>query len=671
MIFFLFFLSLSFSLIFFSYSLNWLFLSCYIVLLAILFFKKNKLGIFCSLIGFFVGTALFFCVNKNQGGRISEVGVVVRSESGYFIFKTISGSFYVKLKNNYHEVGDLLLIKGMVCDYSFTHYQESFDFGTYLKSFGAYKQIKDYVIQVRFSNFIRINLFKEFLLSSYSADSRILIEGLVFGSSVNDISTYRAAKNLGISNLLSASGIHLGFLQIWINRIFEQRVKDKWIRLTFLIVVFIIFFIDGFPISIARILLMNFISFLISIRKLPYLSYVEKLSISGTIILFFNPLYVLNKGFFFTYPPLVVFSFLRSFIGYRDKGQRFKMSCYFGLSITGMNMSVNYTLSPLAVLAQFICSPLLSGLFCIDLLVFCGEVTRPFLDRVNYFAVFILSFSADMDFMLVCGKLSVFFTIAYYVFLLFLILIKELNLKKAFKIGSVFFICFICLAFMPDISNHYEVHFIDVGQGDSTLIRYENKNILIDTGGSLYADIANDCLIKYFQSQKITRLDAVLTTHDDYDHVGALEELEKNFPIGEVHKGGEKLQYEFGGFYINDINTYKSDTADSNYNSSVYSFAIDGTSFLIMGDAPTAIENKIIDSGSELECDVLKVGHHGSDTSSCFDFLKYTSPNMAVISCGLNNKYGHPSKSVIQSLEILKIPYVRTDLGGTYIYRIR
>lgn len=670
MIFFLFFLSCSLSLIFFSYSFNWFCLIVYICLLAFLIYKKDKWNVVAFSMGFLVGSLLFFGVNKNQSGSVSELGVVVKSEEGYFILKTIRGSFYVKYKSNPYEVGDILLMKGTASDYSFTHYQESFDFGTYLKSFGAYKQIKNYTIEVKFSNFIRMNAYKKSLLASYSEDSKILIEGLVFGSSVNDLSTYRGAKNLGISNLLSASGIHLGFLQLGINRLLEQRVKDKWIKLTFLIAVFLIFFIDGFPISIGRILLMNTISFLISIKKLPYLSYLEKLSISGSLILLFNPLYVLNKGFFFTYPPLAMFSFLRSFIGFRDKGQRFKMSCFFGLSITGMNMSSNYALSPLAVLAQFICSPLLSGLFCLDLLVFGGEVTRPFLDRINYIAVYVLSFSSNVDFLLICGRLSTGFTIAYYVFLLLLILIKELNMKKMFRFGCAFFVCFICITFVPDITNHYEVHFIDVGQGDSTLIRYERKNILVDTGGSIYADLANDCLIQYFHSLKITKLDAVLTTHDDYDHVGALTELEKNFSIGEVHKGGEKLQYEFGDFLVKDLNTFKIESGESNYNSAVYSFSIHETSFLIMGDAPIAIENKIIDSGLALDCDVLKVGHHGSDTSSSTDFLKFTSPKLAVISCGLNNLYGHPSKSVIQSLEALKIPYVRTDLNGTYVYKM-
>ena len=171
------------------------------------------------------------------------------------------------------------------------------------------------------------------------------------------------------------------------------------------------------------------------------------------------------------------------------------------------------------------------------------------------------------------------------------------------------------------------------------MIRYKNKNYLIDTGGLTYVDLAKECLIPYFAKLRIKKIDRVYITHMDFDHYGALDSLVNNFKI-------ESVLYNEGDDFIKDINVYKDKEKDTNYNSSVFSFKIKNTSFLIMGDAPKEIERKLI-SSIDSNIDVLKVGHHGSNTSSSYEFLKYIRPKFAVISCGLNNKYNHPSASVI------------------------
>ena len=88
-----------------------------------------------------------------------------------------------------------------------------------------------------------------------------------------------------------------------------------------------------------------------------------------------------------------------------------------------------------------------------------------------------------------------------------------------------------------------------------------------------------------------------------------------------------------------------------------------------MGDAPSYVEKEIIKNEAEIKCDILKVGHHGSNTSTCEDWLKYLSPKEAIISCGKNNKYGHPNKEVVSLLSKYKIKIHRTDLEGTIVYK--
>lgn len=212
--------------------------------------------------------------------------------------------------------------------------------------------------------------------------------------------------------------------------------------------------------------------------------------------------------------------------------------------------------------------------------------------------------------------------------------------------------------------------FINVGQGDSTLIRYKNKNILIDTGGSNYSNLAEDCLIPFFNKLKINSIDLLLATHNDYDHIGAYEKLKDNFSVKEYYNNGDRKEFFISDLKISDLHKYKDPKKDENYNSSIFQFKIKDTSFLIMGDAPIEVEKKLIIDYPNLKADVIKIGHHGSNTSSSYEFLKHVSPKKAVISCGYNNFYSHPHKEVISNLDKLNISYYRTDLEGSYFYKV-
>ena len=179
---------------------------------------------------------------------------------------------------------------------------------------------------------------------------------------------------------------------------------------------------------------------------------------------------------------------------------------------------------------------------------------------------------------------------------------------KARNVSLIVLISLTSLTFTKDIGSHYEVHFIDVGQGDATLIRYERTNVLVDTGGNLYIDLAKECLIKYFNRLKIEKIDAVFLTHLDYDHYGALNSLVENFEVGEVYYPYERdIEYDVNGFKIVDINRFKDSKKDTNYNSAVFKFQIKETSFLLMGDAPIEIENKLMSYYKDyIDVDVLK-----------------------------------------------------------------
>ncbi|MGM9974969.1 MAG: ComEC/Rec2 family competence protein [Clostridiaceae bacterium] len=234
------------------------------------------------------------------------------------------------------------------------------------------------------------------------------------------------------------------------------------------------------------------------------------------------------------------------------------------------------------------------------------------------------------------------------------------------------------------------IHFIDVGQGDSILIQYKNKNILIDAG----PDYSEKFLIKYLKDNKIKSLDVVIATHPHEDHIGGMDAIIKAFKIKSFH--APKIISNDESFVkmvkslrdrnllINQIKNGKSISLDkeakiyflspsedsyeniNNY-SAVALLTYKNTSYLFAGDAEEPIENELMNNYPELKTDLIKLGHHGSKTSSTEPFLRTLSPKIAVISCGLGNDYNHPAPIIMDRIRALDIKALRTDTMGTIV----
>ena len=237
----------------------------------------------------------------------------------------------------------------------------------------------------------------------------------------------------------------------------------------------------------------------------------------------------------------------------------------------------------------------------------------------------------------------------------------------------------------PDVM---EVHFIDVGQGDSTLIKCAGQTLLIDTAT---AD-KGTAIQNYLTKQGVEKLDYLVLTHPDSDHIGAAAVIITKFEIGRV----------FVSNFEKDNSTYRkmiqalddkrlkaevpkvgstfnlgsavctvlapNRTYDDPNDASVALLVQNGeTRFLFTGDAQEEAEEDILANGLELKADVYKAGHHGSRTSSCEDLLDAVDPEFAVISCGKGNSYGHPHAQVLNSLRARDIKVYRTDEQGSLI----
>lgn len=233
-----------------------------------------------------------------------------------------------------------------------------------------------------------------------------------------------------------------------------------------------------------------------------------------------------------------------------------------------------------------------------------------------------------------------------------------------------------------------EVHYIDVGQGDSVLIESGNHYMLIDAGKSCKANI----IINYLKKIGVKKLDYTIWTHPDADHIGGAANIIKTFNIGKVimsgkthttityknlimaikNKGlkitlakpGDEYQIGNAKFTITAPNGSYSD----NNNSSVGLRLVNGrTSFLFIGDAEKEALNNTIHNRLTLRSTVLMAGHHGSDTSNTEEFINAVSPSYAVISVGADNTYGHPAQSTLNLFARKHIKVYRTDKRGTIV----
>lgn len=238
----------------------------------------------------------------------------------------------------------------------------------------------------------------------------------------------------------------------------------------------------------------------------------------------------------------------------------------------------------------------------------------------------------------------------------------------------------------------FSVHYIDVGQGDSELIKSKGGNILIDAGDTDHGETVAADLKKY----NIKSLDYLITTHPHSDHIGgipkAIENItvknvimpkltEENTPTTKTYEDfleavanskANVIEAKVGSQYtVGDVKftvlSPAEQSSDLNNMSVVIKLEYKNTSFMFMGDAGYAAEDIMLKNGYDLTADVLKVGHHGSSYSTGKEFLTAVDPSLAVMSCGLNNIYGHPADKTINKLEKAGIEYKRTDKNGTVV----
>ena len=593
-------------------------------------------------------------------------GIVIDVRDNYYLFQSKFERYYVYSEDNDFEIGDRLVLKAKVCDLKVTTYESRFDFGAYLRNKGITKELVVEENDIKHQSIIRIHRFKKNFLSKFDENTATLVSAFLFNDKDYSSSLVNYAESSSVLFLFSLSGVYLHTLFIIVNYLLLLRFSKKTSNIITFIVFLPLAFFSFTKIGTLRVFGLYLLKILNEFFLKRKFSHIELVSILALIFISIDYHLVYQEafyiGFLLSVLAPIILNATKCFK--KKKAQKICSSLLFILVLFPIQIRNGYY-TPFYSLKIMILIPinitfiLLSSL-CIVLplflpINFLGKGLTWILEKMD-------TYNVRTPFGNWGGAFSVLFLSGV---LLLVFYLEAVRIKHA-KIAVLCLMIMTTISVVPlqePLSN--SVYFVNVGQGDSIIIKNRTHTVMIDTGGYKRFDMAEETLIPFMAKKKITHLDALILTHDDFDHSGAKDSLMQNFRVDNLLTEKNQFPYKVGDLNINNLNYYNFDEA--NDNSLVLSLDFMGKKFLFMGDASVKTEEKILEKYN-VDCDILKVGHHGSNTSTSEKFLKATSPDEAIISCGAKNKYGHPHEEIIERLKKYNVKIRRTDEEGTICY---
>lgn len=677
-------------------------------------------------------------IYKDDKSIISATAVVIKgpSEGEYnykYTVKARTGKYknkkfivYINKKNKkLLEYGDLIEIKGEYSAPEVARNYKGFDYSQYLKTLNIYGTIKVEESKIINKNqlspiLISINNIKEKMIDNANRNmpkrTANLLLGILIGERDNIqediIESFRTAN---LSHILAVSGAHTSYIILGITYLISKSKTPKRIGYIITIINLLIFIIiTGASYSVVRACIMAIvvIGAKICYRKENFFT---SICISLIIILIQNPFAINDIGLklsFMGTAGIVIFnkSITNFFIKLKIKQKIAEaLSVTFSAQLMIMPITIlNFnTISLTFFISNILASPLLGIIIIFGFIsIFISSILNP-ISKILFLILHIF-----LELLILVSKVTekipgssilvktpnILFAIVYYILILFfnyffvikqnptrrfhkkiikIITIK--NIKNGFKVIAVVFLIMLLLTRIVRIINPtLKIYFIDVGQGDSTLIvTPKNKKILIDGGEG-----KTNVLFQYLLDRRINKIDYIIISHFDSDHCNGLIEIiekmrvenivmskqskeseeykkileiikQKNIKVSSV-KAEDKIIIE-KNLYTKILNPAKKfEFQDLNNNAIVAKLVYKNFSMLFTGDIEKAEENLAKKYKNELKSTILKVAHHGSKTSTSEEFLKYVEPQIALIGVGENNKFGHPNQITIEKLKNIR-----------------
>ena len=676
--------------------------------------------------------------------------------------KVIEGKFkntylYINSKEEL-EYGDKIDVNGEFIEPSKARNYKGFDYKKYLKTLKIYGTIKvkntkvleknkaSILMQISNRVFIKI---KDTIKSTYSEKIAKIVMGVMLGYTDEiDDETKQDFSNSNISHVLAVSGMHISYIIILVTNSTKKLFGKKQSKIIASIILLIYMFITGFGISVVRASIMGILSCMAFIvyRKSDTLN---NISISALIILINNPYSLTSLSFLLTYGGTlgiiyfeqIVEKILKS-INLRNRKWKYvflkiQRKCKNIIEVISVSISAQIIIAPIMALnfnligIGFILTNLMLS-YIIGIIVMGGFIQILIsmisinagmaiakIIEIPVYGILLISKISFGNFKITTPDLYqviVYYIVVYLFRFLYLVFhskncnptqkrvkntiyLVRYKFRPYFsKIIIVFLLIILLICGFKKIPRDLKIYFIDVGQGDSTLIvTPNNKTILIDGGGSKTYDVGKNTLEPYLLDRKINKIDYAIISHYDQDHCdGVLYVLQnmkvENVIIGKqikdsdnynkfikiIKEKGINVHIVHAGKRLNiEKNLYfdilwpdmenKINENVLNNNSLICKLVYKDFSMLFTGDIEEIAEKSILKKYKEsklLKSTILKVAHHGSKTSSSKEFINAVKPQIALIGVGNNNKFGHPSDITIETLKAINCKIYRTDKNG-------
>ena len=611
----------------------------------------------------------------------------------------IVGIYYItnkkNLKNitNKYELGTKIKVKGKLYKPSKNTLPNTFNYQKHLYQNKIYNIIKIEKITKLSNNTSVLFYIKNKIIKRIERiDKKGYINAFIIGDKKElDEEISNKYQENGVSHLFAISGMHISLLAGIILYILSKLSYNNKINYSIISILLVIYlFLTNYALSILRATI-SYI--LIAINKCYNLK-IEAIDIALIvliIIIITNPLSIYNAGFQYSYSISLTLILKKNKI--KVINNKLLKSLYISLIcfIISIPITINiyYQINLISIIINIILVPYISIIiYPLSIITFIIPILNPIfnisvelLEKINYIVANIEIFK------IIISKPNIIVTLMYY----FIIILS------LYKTKYIFFLVLIIIIHCNYnyLKQDFNITSIDVGQGDSILIKYPQNslNILIDTGGNSsnqnYSIVKNKTIV-YLKSLGIAQLNYLILTHGDYDHMGEAINLVNNFKVekvifncGEYNDLEKELIKVLDKKHIKYYSCIKELNIDNkklyflqtkehdneNDDSNVIYTELDGYKFMFMGDASITTEKEIISTYNLSNIDVLKVGHHGSKTSSGKEFINEINPNYSVISVGKNNRYGHPNKEVLNTLSNSKV--YRTDEDGSIMFNIK
>ena len=574
--------------------------------------------------------------------------------------------------------GDKIKVKGTLITPSKNTNQNTFNYQKYLYYKKIYYLVEATSINKIANNHNYLYTIKNTLYQKIDKlKSSNYIKTLLFCDNTLSKEIKESYRTNGISHLFSVSGMHINFfvsiIYLYLNKItYNKRIK--YLITNIFIIIYLILFPSSSLLRSAVMSILYSINYLLKLK----IKKIDILFLTLGVSLLINPFIIYDLGYIYSYT--ITFFLVLSSSTLKKKNKINKiiyislLSFLVSIPITIYN---SYEINIISILLNIILVPIIS-IIILPLTIL--TYIFPILDSILYLftntletiSLFISKINITK---IIFPKPSLLIIVLYYI-----IFLLSYQNKKYFYLNIILFII---IYIFPYLNSNFEVVMFEVGEADCHLIKYPyNKNtILIDTGKNEYK-IKNE-VIPYLKSIGIKKIDYLIITHGDEDHIGGSITLINNFQVKNVilNKGTftdlekeliknlnkKKIPYQIN---INKINLSNhtiyllnnTKYNNENDNSIITYFTYQKYKFLYMGDASITTEDNLLENYNLNNISILKVGHHGSNTSSSKDFISQINPSISLISVGENNIYHHPNKEVINNLSKSRI--YRTDINN-------